>query len=140
LEIQEEIFEVNEDVSNYDNLIYKNEVYEFISCCFEVHKHLGKGFLEAVYVDALCYELRKKGIPFEREKKFEIQYKEVILPHYYFCDLIVFNKIIVEVKAQENIVNGHYKQLLNYLAITNCRLGLLVNFGEDSLRFKRVVL
>jgi GxxExxY protein len=140
LEYLEEIFEVNEEVSRYDNLLYKEEVFEFIACCYEVHKHSGKGFLEAVYTDALCYELKKRGIPFEREKKFEIHYKDVVLPHYYYCDLIVFNRIVVEIKAQENLVNGHYKQLLNYLAITNCRLGLLVNFGEDSLKFKRVVL
>ncbi len=122
------------------DLIYKEEVYSFIACCFEVHKNLGKGFLEAVYVDALCYELNKKSIPFEREKRFDIQYKDIVLPHYYFCDLIIYDRIIIEIKAQENIASTHYKQLLNYLAITNCKLGLLVNFGEDSLKFKRVML
>lgn len=137
----EQIYTVNEEIIPYQHdLIYKDEVYSFISCCFEVHKNLGKGFLEAVYIDALCYELKKKNIPFEREKKFQINYKDIVLPHYYFCDLIVFDRIVIEIKAQENIVNSHYKQLLNYLAITNCKLGLLVNFGEDSLKFKRVVL
>ena len=134
---KEEVFTVNEDVSVYgvNDLIYKDEVYSFISCCFEVHKNLGNGFLEAVYKDALCYELKQRNIPFEREKKFEIAYKDIILPHYYYCDLI-----IIEIKAQENIEKTHYKQLLNYLAASNSKLGLLVNFGEDSLRFKRVVL
>lgn len=137
----EQIYTVNEEIISYQHdLLYKDEVYSFISCCFEVHKNLGKGFLEAVYCDALCYELKKKNIPFEREKKFQINYKDIVLPHYYFCDLIVFDRIVIELKAQENIVNSHYKQLLNYLAITNCKLGLLVNFGEDSLKFKRVML
>ena len=141
MSVTEHIYAVNEDVIPYHNdLIYKDEVYSFIACCFEVHKNLGKGFLEAVYVDALCYELKKKNIPFERERKFEIKYKDIVLPHFYFCDLIVFDRIIIEIKAQENIISSHYKQLLNYLAISNCKLGILVNFGEDSLKFKRVML
>lgn len=139
---QEEIFTVNEDIGLYgvNNLIYKEEVYSFISCCFEVHRHLGSGFLEAVYKDALSHELKLRNIPFEKEKKFGIEYKGIVLPHYYFCDLIVFDKIIVEIKAQENIADSHYKQLINYLAASNTKLGLLVNFGEESLKFKRVVL
>jgi GxxExxY protein len=142
LDKQEEIFTVNEDIGLYDanGLIYKEEAYSFISCCFEVHKHLGNGFLEAVYQDALCHELKLRNIPFEREKKFEIEYKGIVLPHYYCCDLIVFGKIVVEIKAQENIIDSHYKQLINYLAASNTKLGLLVNFGEESLKFKRVVL
>jgi GxxExxY protein len=141
LNTHEEIYVVNEEIIPYQHdLIYKEEVYAFIACCFEVHKNLGKGFLEAVYVDALCYELNNRSIPFEREKRFEIPYKDIVLPHYYYCDLIIYDRIIIEIKAQENIVNSHYKQLINYLAITNCKLGLLVNFGEDSLKFKRVML
>ncbi len=142
MENHEEIFTVNEDIGLYgvDNLIYREEVYSFIACCFEVHKTLGKGFLEAVYKDALCYELKQKNIPYEREKKFEIEYKDIVLPHYYFCDLMIYGKIIVEIKAQEDIINSSYKQLINYLAASNTKLGLLVNFGEESLKFKRVVL
>jgi GxxExxY protein len=133
---------VKEDIGHYgvNNLIYKEEAYSFIACCFEVHKHLGNGFLEAVYKDALCQELKLRNIPFEREKKFEIEYKGVVLPHYYYCDLIVYDKIVVEIKAQESIADSHYKQLINYLAASGSRLGLLVNFGEESLKFKRVVL
>jgi GxxExxY protein len=138
---EEEIFTVNEDIGLYgvNDLIYKEEVYSFISCCFEVHKHLGSGFLEAVYKDALCHELKLRNIPFERERKFEIEYKGIILPHYYYCDLIIHDKIVIEIKAQENIVGSHYKQLINYLAASEIKLGLLVNFGEESLKFKRVV-
>lgn len=93
-----------------------------------------------MYKDALEYELSKKKIPYQKEQKFEIKYKDIVLPHFYYCDFIVFSKIIVEVKAQENIVGAHYKQLINYLAVSNMKLGLLVNFGEESLKFKRVIL
>ena len=123
-----------------NNLLYKEEVYSFIACCFEVHKNLGKGFLEVVYKDALSYELKQNNIPFEKEKKIEIKYKNIILPHYYFSDFIVFDKIIVEIKAQESIADTHYKQLINYLAASKMKVGLLVNFGEESLKFKRVIL
>ncbi|MDZ4664466.1 MAG: GxxExxY protein [Bacteroidota bacterium] len=139
---EEEIFTVNEDIGLYgvNNLIYRDEVYAFISCCFELHKKLGRGFLEAVYKDALCYELEQRNIPFEKEKKFEIEYKDIILPHFYYCDIIIYDKSIVEIKAQEGINDSYYKQLINYLAVSYSKLGLLVNFGEDSLKFKRVVL
>lgn len=129
-----------EEIYRLQNLLYKEDVYEFISCCLEVHKNLGKGFLEVVYKDALSYELKKKGIPFEKEKKFQIKYKDIILPHYYFCDFIIHDKIIIEIKAQENIIDIHYKQLINYLAVSGNKLGVLVNFGESSLKFKRIVL
>jgi GxxExxY protein len=115
-------------------------VFAFIACCFEVHNTLGNGFLENVYKDALSYELKQKNIVFEREKKYEINYKNVILPHFYFADFIIYNKIIVEIKAQRNIENTHYKQVINYLAVSKLKLGLLINFGEESLTFKRVVL
>ena len=138
----EEIFKINEpqEVYGVNNLLYKDEVYSFIACCFEVHKHLGKGFLEAVYKDALSYELKQNEIPFEKEKKFEINYKGIILPHYYFADFIIYDKIIIEVKAQENIAATPYKQIINYLAVSKNKLGLLINFGEESLKFKRVIL
>lgn len=138
----ENIFELKEpsEVYGMSELLYKDEVYSFISCCFEVHKVLGKGFLEIVYKDALCYELEKKNISFLREKKFNINYKEIVLPRTYNADFVIFDKIIVEIKAQENIIGEQYKQLLNYLAVSKMKLGLLVNFGEESLKFKRVIL
>jgi len=130
-----------------EQLYYSKEAYPLqeetrtvIGLCMEVHRNLGRGFLEAVYKDALQYELLQKNISFEREKKFEINYKGVVLPHYYFADFIVYGNIIVEVKAQQGIVDEHYKQVLNYLAISKCQIGLLINFGENSLKFKRLIL
>ena len=106
----------------------------------EIHRFLGKGFAEIVYIDALTYELKSKGIPFEREKEYLVQYKKIILPHKFYADFVVFDKIIVEVKAQKGIADEHFAQVINYLAVSGCPLGLLVNFGESSLVVKRVVL
>ena len=128
-----------EEQSSID-LVYKEEIYKFIHCCFEVHKGLGRGFREKIYISALKFELKQNGIPFVCEKKFSIRYKGVLLPHTYYCDLIIYDKIVVEVKAQENLIGSNYKQLINYLAVTQLKLGVLVNFGGDSLTFRRVVL
>jgi len=127
---------------NYDEKKYplQNESYEIIGICMEVHRILGKGFLEIVYKDALEYEFDVRGIPYEREKKYEVPYKEIILRHKFQADFVVFDDIILEVKAQKGIVDEHYKWVINYLAISKCSLGLIVNFGEDSLVTKRLIL
>jgi len=119
---------------------YQEESYKIIGICMEVHRILGKGFLEIVYKDALEYEFKQQNILYEREKKYEIEYKNIILPHHFYADFVVFDKIILEVKAQQGIVENHYKWVINYLAASKCKLGLIVNFGEDSLITKRVIL
>lgn len=129
-------------MKKYDNKKYplQQETYQIIGICMEVHKILGKGFLEIVYKDAIEYELKQKSILYEREKRYEIQYKEIILPHYYQADFVVFGDIILEIKAKEGIVDEHYKYVINYLAASKCKIGLIVNFGMDSLEYKRVIL
>ncbi len=119
---------------------FQKESYEIIGICMEVHRILGKGLLEIVYKDAIEYEFKKKEIPYEREKKYEVEYKEIILPHCFFADFVVYNKIILEVKAKKGIVDEHYNWVINYLGISKCPLGLIVNFGENSLVTKRVIL
>lgn len=114
--------------------------HKIIGTCFDVHNELGQGFSEVVYKDALEYEFKKRAISFDRERKYEIQYKDIVLPHYYFADFVVADQIILEVKAQQGVIDDHFKQVLNYLAVSKCQLGLLVNFGESSLKFKRLVL
>lgn len=121
-------------------LIYKEEAYKIVGICMEVHNILGKGLLEVVYKDALEYEFNKQGIPFEREKKFSIRYKEITLKHEFYADFVVDNKILLEVKAQSGIIEEHMKQTLNYLAIAKLKLALLVNFGNDKLKYERIVL
>ncbi|MHC4268631.1 MAG: GxxExxY protein [Planctomycetota bacterium] len=123
-----------------DMLIYKEESYRTIGLCMEVHGILGKGHSELVYKDALEYEFSVNKIPFSREKSYKIEYKDIILPRGYNADFVVYDKIILEVKAIESITKSHIKQTLNYLAASKLKLGLLVNFGEDSLNHKRIVL
>lgn len=119
---------------------YQEESYEIIGLCMEVHRVLGPGLLEIVYKDALEIELKSRKIKFEREKKYEVEYKEIILPHHFYADFVINNKIILEIKAQTGVANEHYAQVINYLAISKCKVGLIVNFGEKSLVHKRVIL
>ena len=123
-----------------DRLIYREEAYRVIGLCMEVHGILGKGHSEVVYKDALEYEFSINQIPFSREKSYKIKYKDIILPRGYNADFVVYDKIILESKAVESLTNSHVKQTLNYLAASKLKLGLLVNFGEDSLTNKRIVL
>jgi len=106
----------------------------------EVHKVLGKGFSEAVYKDALEIELKRASIHYEREKLYDIIYKGEILRHKYCADFVIFDKIILEAKSAKGIIEEHIKQTLNYVKAADINLGLIVNFGEDSLKYKRIVL
>ncbi|MBI3414247.1 MAG: GxxExxY protein [Verrucomicrobia bacterium] len=121
-------------------LLYREETHRLIGPCMEIHRELGKGHDEVIYKDALVVELGRAAIPFEREKKYEIHYKGVLLPHFYFADFVVWDKIIFEAKAVDKLTDSHVKQVLNYLAASKLRVGLLVNFGADSLEWKRVIL
>ena len=121
-------------------LYLKKEAYSIIGICMEVHKILGKGHSEKVYGDALEYEFRKNNIPYSRESKFNIEYKEIVVPTYYFADFLVFDEIILEIKAIQELSKSEIKQTLNYLAASKNKLGILVNFGEDSLKYKRIIL
>lgn len=118
----------------------KDETYKIIGICMEVHKILGKGHSEVVYKDALEYEFKLNSIPFERDKMYEIEYKEIVLPRKYVADFVVYNEIIFEVKAISQLTNSDIKQTLNYLASSKNKLGLLANFGEDSLKYNRIIL
>ncbi len=121
-------------------LIYKEESFRIIGLCMEVHRELGKGHDEIIYKDALEFELGQNKIPFSREKRYWIHYKTIILPHKYSADFVVFDRMLLEAKAVERLTDSHVKQVLNYLAASKLKPGLLVNFGEDSLVYKRVVL
>jgi len=121
-------------------LIYKDEAFKLIGFCMEIHRELGKGHDEAIYKDALVVELTRANIQFFREKNYEVTYKDVILPHCYYADFVVWDRILFEAKAVEKLAEAHIKQVLNYLAASKLRLGLLVNFGADSLEWKRIVL
>jgi GxxExxY protein len=121
-------------------LLYKAEVFQLVGFCMEIHRELGKGHDEVIYKDALTVELSRAGIGFAREKNYEVIYKGVILPHFYYADFVIWDKILFEGKAVQKLTDAHVKQVLNYLAASKLRLGLLVNFGGDSLEWKRIVL
>jgi GxxExxY protein len=132
--------EPSEFYNSASSFLRKEDTYKIIGACMEVHKQLGKGFLEIVYKDALEIEFNLQGIPFKREHKFEITNKGNKLNRVYVTDFVVFDSIILEIKAQEFVIDENYKQVINYLAVSKQKLGLIINFGEDSLKFKRVAL
>src|SRR2546429_5743294 len=107
-----------------NELVCKKEVFQLVGFCMEIHRELGKGHDEVIYKDALVVELSRAGIPFSREKNYEITYKGVILPHYYYADFVVWDKIPFEAKAVEKLTDSHIKQVLNYLAASKLRIGL----------------
>jgi GxxExxY protein len=123
-----------------EELLYKEEVYRLVGFCMEIHRELGKGHDEIIYKDALVVDLGRAQIPFAREKNYTISYKGVILPHFYYADFVIWDKILFEGKAVERLTDAHVKQVLNYLAASKLRLGLLVDFGADSLEWKRIIL
>ncbi len=122
-----------------NNIFYKYESYRIVGICMEVHNYLGPGFLEVVYKDALSYEFAQAGIPFEREKKFDVHYKDTILQHSFFSDFVVYNTIILEVKGKSAIGNDDIAQALNYIKVSDRQLAIIVNFGEAKLNYRRLV-
>jgi GxxExxY protein len=122
------------------DIIYKEESFTIIGICMEVHNNLGAGFLEIVCKDALEYEFRKANISYEREKKYEVNYKGTILPHTFYADFVVMDKIILEAKAVQTITDEFMAQAINYLKVSDNRLALIVNFGELKMNCKRIVI
>lgn len=112
------------------SLIYKEESYKIIDICMEGHRKLGKVFSKIVYGDALEIEFTDNNI----------NYKGNLLPHKYKTDFIIDDKIVLKVKPISSLTSSHIKQKLNYLAVSKLRLGLLINFGKDSLMYKIIVL
>ncbi len=111
---------------------YAQLVYKIIGAAMEVHSVLGKGLLEAVYQEALQYELKEKGVESVCEQEIEVFYKSRLLDKKYRLDIVV-GDIIVELKSSREIIPAHRAQLCNYLRLTHKPVGLLINFGEDSL-------
>lgn len=118
---------------------YKEETYKIRGAIFAVHKELGNGFLERVYQDALEFEFQARGIPYEREKDIQIMYKGKPLGEPYRADFVCYGKIIIELKAVEELQGIHRSQVINYLKATGMKLGLLVNFGEEFANIERIV-
>ncbi len=117
----------------------KKETYKIIGAAMEVHKQLGGGFLEAIYQEALEIEFKNNEIDYKRELPLNVIYKGQKLNKQYFADFVCYNSVIVELKALSDISSNHEAQILNYLKATNIQVGLLINFGKQSLQYKRIV-
>ncbi len=122
-----------------NDLLYETETSNIIGAAIEVHKVLGCGFSEKIYQEALAIEFGNCGIPFEKEKHLNVEYKGQQLKHDYFADFICYGKIIVELKAVSSLLPEHQAQVINYLRCADVKVGLLLNFGESSLKIKRIV-
>jgi GxxExxY protein len=135
----------------YKNLLTKNKKMEekdenslsniIIGCAIEVHRHLGPGLLESAYQECLYHELLLAGLSVQKEKPMPIVYKDVKLNHGYRIDLLVNNKVVIEIKTVESFTDVHTAQVLTYLKLGNYKLGLLLNFYVTSLKsgIKRII-
>jgi GxxExxY protein len=113
----------------------ENEIAtEVVDAAYQIHIKLGPGLFESVYEVVLAYELKKRGLQVERQKPIPIEYESIKFDEGFRADLIVDNKVIVEIKSIESLGNVHKKQVLTYLRLTNMKLGLIINFGEALIK------
>jgi len=119
--------------------LYKNLTYAIIGAAMEVHKVLGPGFLEWVYEEALAHEFDLRGIPYQRQGRLAVRYKEIVAGEFP-ADFLAEGKVVVELKAIKALTKGDEAQLLNYLKGTGGSVGLLLNFGAPSLEYRRRIL
>ncbi|MBV9986687.1 MAG: GxxExxY protein [Chitinophagaceae bacterium] len=113
----------------------ENEIAKLVvDTCFRIHKQYGPGLFEVVYEEIFCYEWSKTGIPFERQKPIPLIHETIRMEAGFRADVIIEGKVIVELKSIETLAPVHYKQVLTYLKLTECKLGLLVNFNVDLIK------
>ena len=120
-------------------VIHKDLSYEIMSAAMQVHNTLGCGFLEKMYENALVIELRKRGVKCERQKPLQVFYGKHIVGDY-AADILVENKVILELKVTKEILDIHKAQVINYLKATGLKLGIILNFAQPRLRYQRLVL
>jgi GxxExxY protein len=124
-----------------EKLIYEEETFAIRGAVFEVYKEMSNGFLEAVYQECLEKELAARGIPFLPQPELKLIYKDQLLQQTYKPDLICYDKIVMELKATQNISAEHRSEVLNYLKATKMKLGLIVNFGHyPKVQIERLIL
>jgi len=119
---------------DYSTRLHDGLTREILGCALEVHTALGPGLLESAYEACLCFELQKCGLKIERQKSLPIFYKSIQIDCGYRLDLVVEDSVIIEVKAVDCLAPIHEAQLLTYLKLMNCRIGLLINFNEIVLK------
>jgi GxxExxY protein len=119
-------------------LIERQLTEQIIGAAMKVHSALGRGFLEKVYENALCIELRQRGLIVEQQKTITVYYEEQVVGEY-LADVVVQNTILIEIKSVSQVSDAHAAQLRNYLKATKTKVGLVLNFGASSLEWKRMV-
>jgi GxxExxY protein len=107
---------------------------QIVKAAFQIHRELGPGLLESVYEVILAEELKQTGLQVERQKPISIRYKQLVFDEGFRADVIVENKVVVELKSVESVSRVHPKQVLTYLKLLDFRLGLLINFGSELIR------
>lgn len=120
----------------------ENEIsYKVIGACYDVHSKLGPGMLESTYQKCLVHDLKKQGLDVNMEVLMPIKYKELIVENAYKADIIINNKVVLELKSVEAFTDVHFAQLLTYVKLGNFKLGLLLNFNVKNMRhgIKRIV-
>ena len=120
-------------------LLYENETHKIIGACMQVHQKLGSGFLESVYQEALEKQFQKEQIPFTRHQRLHILFDGKPLDKFFIADFVCYSSIILEIKAAGFIHPDNLKQVVNYLKATEFKIGLLINFGQSSLTWKRFI-
>ena len=127
-------FELQEDYP------LQKETGIIINIGYEVYKQLGAGFLEIVYKDAFEYEFQLREIFYQREKEYVVKYKDIILKHKFYADFVVYDSVILEVKAKlGGLAREDLAQAINYLKVSVCKVGLILNFTKEKLEVKRVI-
>ncbi len=119
--------------------LLQQETYRIIGACINVHNELGRGFNEIIYKDALEIEFQIQQLQYDREKEFNVFYKGIQLKRTYHADFVVLDNVLLEVKASKEPLESFYRQTINYLKVSKLPIGLMVNFGEDKLHYKRVI-
>ena len=119
-------------------LLGEDQTRELLGCAMEVMNVLGHGFLEKVYENALCVEMRLRGIPFQQQPRYEVMFKSEPVGEY-VPDLVVADAVVVDAKTIDAITDHEIGQVLNYLKITGLRVALILNFKHSKLQWKRVV-
>jgi len=121
-------------------LLYEEITVKIRQAAYDVHHYFGNGFLEKVYENALAYKLLQSGLECKQQTPLKVYFEKNVIVGEYYADIIVEDKIILELKAIENLDRIHFAQVKNYLKATKFKLGILINFGKSILEFKRIIL
>lgn len=122
-----------------EQILLKEEVFKVVGCAFEVMKHVGHGFNEKTYENALTYEMELQKIPYDQQKSFDVIYKGKKVSEF-IPDIIVYDSIIIELKVIDKISDEQRGQVLNYLKVTKNRVAIILNFKNSKLEWERLVL